>query len=59
MPMSSEKSHDVLFPYPKVRKIQDKLIERIKEGIATSRDIIVHAPTGLGKTVAALGTLFQ
>ncbi len=55
--MNSEKEKELLFPYPKIRKIQDKLIVRIMEGIQTKKDIIVHAPTGLGKTVAALGTL--
>ena len=46
---------DYLFPYPKVRDIQDALIQTIDNTIKKQRNLIVHAPTGLGKTAAALG----
>lgn len=46
---------NLFFPYSNVREIQDKLIKKIDEAIKNKKKFIVHAPTGLGKTVAALG----
>jgi len=43
-----------LFPYAKIRPIQDELIDSIKNSIKNKQNLIVHAPTGLGKTVATL-----
>ncbi len=42
------------FPYKYIRAQQDKLIEAINNAIKNKKNLIVHAPTGLGKTVAAL-----
>lgn len=52
--LSEKKLKELLFPYSKVRNVQDKLILRIDEAIENKRNIIVHAPTGLGKSAAAL-----
>jgi len=46
---------EVLFPHKEVRPIQDELIRKINEVITTQQNLIAHAPTGLGKTAAALG----
>jgi len=46
---------DVLFPFENIRFIQDDLINNIKESLDDESNIIVHAPTGLGKTISALG----
>ncbi len=46
---------DYLFPHSKIRDIQDCLIRNIDNSIKKKRNLIVHAPTGLGKTAAALG----
>ncbi|MFH1399815.1 MAG: ATP-dependent DNA helicase [Candidatus Woesearchaeota archaeon] len=43
-----------LFPYEKIRPVQKQLMQKIDEVIKNSTNLIVHAPTGLGKTVAAL-----
>jgi len=43
-----------LFPYDKLRPEQDKLISEIRNALEKKKNIIAHAPTGLGKTVAAL-----
>ncbi len=42
------------FPHENIRKIQDKLIALASEALAKKRRLIVHAPTGLGKTAATL-----
>ncbi len=42
------------FPYDTVREEQDKLIHAIATTIKTKQSLVVHAPTGLGKTAAAL-----
>lgn len=44
----------IFFPYDSVRCEQDKMINDIFEAIAHKKNIVVHAPTGLGKTAAAL-----
>ena len=43
-----------LFPFDTVRPEQNKLMSDIKVAIANGTNIIAHAPTGLGKTAAAL-----
>lgn len=42
------------FPYKKIRPMQDDLLEEINNTIKNKSKLIVHAPTGLGKTIAAL-----
>lgn len=43
-----------LWPYPDVRPEQDKLVTAVQSTLATKQSLVVHAPTGLGKTVATL-----
>ncbi len=43
-----------IFPFDKVRPEQNKLMTDIKEAIENGKNLIAHAPTGLGKTAAAL-----
>jgi DNA excision repair protein ERCC-2 len=43
-----------LFPYTKLRDIQKELIEEVANSISQKKNIIIHAPTGLGKTAATL-----
>lgn len=42
------------FPFPQMRKHQDRMIEAIDAALAEGRSLLVSAPTGIGKTVAAL-----
>ncbi len=42
------------FPYPRMRKGQEGLVEAIEEALESTRPLLVSAPTGIGKTVAAL-----
>lgn len=44
----------LLFPYKKIRDIQSDLIEDIHDCIQKKSHAILHAPTGLGKTIASL-----
>ena len=45
---------EIYFPYEKVREIQDQMISDVINAIKNKSNLIMHAPTGLGKTVAAL-----
>ncbi len=47
------------FPFEKVRPEQNKLIADIKNAVENKKNIIAHAPTGLGKTAAALTPLIE
>ncbi|MBN2422284.1 ATP-dependent DNA helicase [Candidatus Woesearchaeota archaeon] len=55
MDFSKEKQSEFLFPFEKVRKEQDKLLLLIDKAIEFKKNLLVHAPTGLGKTIAVLG----
>ncbi|NQU97893.1 ATP-dependent DNA helicase [Candidatus Woesearchaeota archaeon] len=44
----------LLFPHEKVREIQDQLVLKVDEVVKKEKNLIVHAPTGLGKTAAVL-----
>ncbi|KHO47879.1 MAG: DNA excision repair protein ERCC-2 [archaeon GW2011_AR4] len=43
-----------LFPFPAVRSSQKELIEAVRKAVQEESCLIAHAPTGLGKTAAAL-----
>ena len=45
---------NISFPYEKKREFQDKLIEDIEYSIKNKQNILIHAPTGSGKTVSSL-----
>ena len=47
---------ELLFPYKKVRQIQDELIKEISRCIRNKKNLICHAPTGLGKTAAVFSS---
>ncbi|MBU1704110.1 MAG: ATP-dependent DNA helicase, partial [Nanoarchaeota archaeon] len=46
---------DFLFPYDKIRKIQEDMLKDVADAVKNKKKIIAHAPTGLGKTIASLG----
>src|SRR3989338_8764509 len=52
--ISEEKLNELLFPHTKVREIQAELILDVEKGIANKQSIVMHAPTGLGKTASTL-----
>jgi DNA excision repair protein ERCC-2 len=43
-----------LFPHTKVREIQEELIKDVDSCLNDKKNLIAHAPTGLGKTAAVL-----
>lgn len=44
----------VYFPHSEIRNIQDEFIDAVIEAVNNKKHLIAHAPTGLGKTAAAL-----
>ncbi len=47
-------NNELLFPHDKIRPIQKDIIEDIQKALKNKEHIIIHAPTGLGKSAAAL-----
>jgi DNA excision repair protein ERCC-2 len=48
-------NQEFLFPYDKIRKIQEDMLKEVADAVKNKGNLIAHAPTGLGKTIAALG----
>jgi DNA excision repair protein ERCC-2 len=48
------KAEAIPFPFPKMRKNQDRMIEAIETALQDGRPLLISAPAGVGKTVAAL-----
>jgi DNA excision repair protein ERCC-2 len=46
---------EILFPYSKIREVQGDMIKEVMDCIEKGEHALIHAPTGLGKTVAVLG----
>ncbi|MFH1400499.1 MAG: ATP-dependent DNA helicase [Nanoarchaeota archaeon] len=45
---------DVYFPHDQPRSVQDRLMQDVYDAISKGKDLLAHAPTGLGKTAATL-----
>ena len=52
--LSEEFQKEIYFPYPKVRDVQSTMISDVYNAIKNKKHIIMHAPTGIGKTIAVL-----
>lgn len=52
--MVNEGSGNVLFPHERMRDVQDDFVAVVDECITQKKHCVIHAPTGLGKTAAAL-----
>ncbi len=44
----------LLFPHSDARTFQEQMIKDVHEAIKNKKNIIIHAPTGLGKTAATI-----
>ncbi|WP_456374277.1 DEAD/DEAH box helicase, partial [Methanocaldococcus sp.] len=42
------------FPYPKIREPQKRMMLKIYESILNKKNLIIEAPTGVGKTLGYL-----
>jgi DNA excision repair protein ERCC-2 len=58
-PKFADHMQSVLFPHETVRDQQDQLISGVLEAIDKKGQLVVHAPTGLGKTAAALAPAIE
>src|SRR3990167_2794624 len=52
--LNEELQKEIYFPFSKIRDIQTDMISDIYNAISSKKHIIMHAPTGIGKTAAAL-----
>ena len=48
------RADSIVFPFPQMRKHQDRMIEAVSSALEEQSNLLVSAPTGIGKTVAAL-----
>ncbi len=49
-----ELASKIRFPFEDMRPYQSRMMERIEEALLSRKDVMVCAPTGIGKTVAVL-----
>src|SRR3989344_5423316 len=49
----------MLFPYKQVRKTQDLMVKEVYDTLKSRGHLIIHAPTGLGKTAATLAPALE
>ncbi|MBI2542242.1 ATP-dependent DNA helicase [Candidatus Woesearchaeota archaeon] len=52
--LTEELQKEIYFPYSKIRSIQSDMISDVYSSIKGKKHIIMHAPTGIGKTIAVL-----
>jgi len=50
---------DILFPYDEIRKEQDRLVDDILNNVKSKKNMIIHAPTGIGKTAAVFSATLK
>lgn len=49
----------MLFPFDKIRPVQEEFMKDAKYAIENSMNMMAHAPTGLGKTAAAIAPALE
>ena len=52
--LTEDLQKEIYFPYSKVRDVQSNMISDVYNAIKNKKHIIMHAPTGIGKTISAL-----
>ncbi len=48
-----------LFPFKEMRPVQKEMIDTVRDALEGEKNLIAHAPTGLGKTVASLAPALE
>ena len=46
---------EILFPYSTIRPIQKEMLDDVGKSIEKGKRVLMHAPTGIGKTISVLG----
>jgi len=54
IPVKKEVSAKLKFPFPNFRPGQDEMVARTEQCLEEQQDILIEAPTGIGKTAAVL-----
>ena len=54
VPNPMEQNVESLFPHEKMRPVQAQMIQDVHNALENKQHIIMHAPTGIGKTASAL-----
>ncbi len=52
--LTEELQKEIYFPYSKIRDVQSNMISDVYNVIKGKKHIIMHAPTGIGKTISVL-----
>ncbi|MBI2657237.1 ATP-dependent DNA helicase [Candidatus Woesearchaeota archaeon] len=52
--LDEELQKEIYFPYSKIRDVQGNMISDVYNAISGKKHIIMHAPTGIGKTISVL-----
>jgi DNA excision repair protein ERCC-2 len=52
--LKQARGDSIVFPFPSMRKHQDRMIEAVSSALEQQSNLLISAPTGIGKTVAAL-----
>ena len=52
--LTEELAKEIYFPYSKVRGVQSDMISDVYNAIKNKKRMIMHAPTGIGKTISSL-----
>ncbi len=50
---------EFFFPYDKIRESQEELIKEVRYCVENKKDVLIHAPTGVGKTISILSPLLS
>ena len=57
--LSEELQKEIYFPYSNIRDIQTDMISDVYNAVKGKKHIIMHAPTGIGKTIAVLAPVLS
>jgi len=56
---TTPQNSDILFPYSNIRDGQKEFLDDVYKTVSEGKILLAHAPTGIGKTAAALGGMLN